>query len=912
MDREQFHFTAAPSPKFQMGRAIAVLIATSALVVLVAAIPARRLYMALLQGGAFWIHMPPWFQGAFAGCLMLVPFALIAQIVMLLPRSGIAGVPKWPMHKPIALTLIPMLAFAGYLGPARAGTAPNDKTKATVTPLEASYIQFQRAILSNPAGEALTRPQAAERLPYLLDTASSMEEELQKETFDPQAVVDSVGDDPASLYAWVRDKTFFVPYRGALRGPVGVLMDRLGNSLDRSLLLAELLTLAGYQVRFAHATLAQQQVSGLLAKIRAAAAPDNRPSRSAPSSGPSEVKFIEEYAGNFQISSAPLNKAVLQLRKELDKLAADASSQAGEQARELRTIIGDSAADKDDQRLSNAIADHWWVQMEQDGKWIDLDPTSSDAKLGQAVRAPQETFEVGTLPEEAYCTVDVHLVVERWAEDGLKEHEVMSHCLRPAELNEQEVVLSHVPFNWPAKLSLKRDEGIDRLKAAVLGVHEWLPILRVGADLLSHASFNENGEIDEQPAITGEAEAPSGDALALLGGTEKAPDKAEKRKRTPPRGSGVLTAEWVDYEIGVPGSRPRRIRRELFDLIGPAARASGKITAAPASEADRFARGLLLLGQTAVLVQKGQPSPEYLAHLTLRWLQTTRDELLSALEAEPPPAQEEGNRLLASMLPASDMLWSYALLRFTTSSVGPDIYIDTPNVVTVRTTPAVDSEGRLVRRDLFDIVANDVAVRAGVKEGPFAIRLGQGVADTNAERLVLAGSAVSANTLDLFSSAAAQGLKPILVSGSDESWGKTGWSPDAAARVKKDIADHFAVIVPPQPVAVGGLKRIGWWRVDRQTGTCVGVMDSGFHQAMAEKVSTDRVPTTMQYAEFCYRQMTPPGQAALAKVMVSYGSFGLADLAVAFIMGGLIFGLAGYALGVFDRPPPPNVRGVPG
>jgi len=902
MDRQQFRFAAAPSPRFQMGRAIAVLIATSALVVLVAAIPARRLYLALLHGGAFWMHLPPWFQGAFAGCLMLVPLGLVAQIAMAIPRTGIAGVPKWRTYKPIALALIIAVVIAYCVGPATAGTVPGDKTEAAVTPLEASYILFLRALLSNPSGEALTRAQAAERLPYLLDTASNMEEELQKETFDPQAVVDSIGDDPAALFGWVRDKTFYVLYRGALRGPVGVLMDRLGNSLDRSLLLAELLTLAGYEVRFAHATLDQQTVDGLLAKIRPIAAPDRRQSRSAASSGSPEVKLIEEYAGNFEIPSAPLTKAMLELRNESEKFAADASRHVGEQFRELRTIIGDSAADKDDQRLSKTIADHWWVQMEKDGKWIDLDPTASDSKLGQAIRAPQETYEVGTLPEEAYCTVDVHLVIERWAEDGLKEREVMTHCLRPAELNEQEVVLYHVPLDWPANLSLRPEEGIGPLKKAVLGVHEWLPIIQVGADLISHASFNENGEIKEQPAITGAVEAPAADLGGLLGGTDEKASKEDKRRRTPSRENGVLTAEWVDYEIGVPGSPPRRIRRESFDLIGPAARAARKPAATPTSEADRLARGLLLLGQTAILIQKSQPSPEFLAHLSLQPLQTARDELLSALEADTPPEREEGNRLFASMLPASDMLWKYALSRFTTSSVGQDVYIDTPNIVTVRTAASMDSEGRLVYQELVDIVANDVAVRSGVKEGPFVVRLGQGVADTNAERLVLAGSPAVTNTLDLFSAAAAQALKPILVSRLDDPWSQIGWPTDAVARVRNDIADHFAVIVPPQPVAVDGLKRAGWWRVDLRTGTCVGVMDTGFH-----------AQEYVQFVKYLMAQLlTKPGASVLAHVMTNAPGLGIGDLLIFGALCGLMGGLAGYALGLFNRPAPPNVRGVPG
>src|SRR5258708_5726834 len=78
---------------------------------------------------------------------------------------------------------------------------------------------------------------------------------LDRQQFDPQAVVEQMGRDPQKLFAWVRDNTQLRPYRGALRGPSGVLMDRFGNSLDRSLLLAEMLHGIGYESRLANATL---------------------------------------------------------------------------------------------------------------------------------------------------------------------------------------------------------------------------------------------------------------------------------------------------------------------------------------------------------------------------------------------------------------------------------------------------------------------------------------------------------------------------------------------------------------------------------------------------------------------------------------------------------------------------------
>src|SRR5882724_2295615 len=93
---------------------------------------------------------------------------------------------------------------------------------------------------------------------------TKVDRDLPRDTFDPQAVIQKVGNDPVKLFEWVRDQTSYVPYRGSLRGPIGVLMDRNGNSLDRALLLARLLSLTGQQVRLAHGTIAADKARSLL------------------------------------------------------------------------------------------------------------------------------------------------------------------------------------------------------------------------------------------------------------------------------------------------------------------------------------------------------------------------------------------------------------------------------------------------------------------------------------------------------------------------------------------------------------------------------------------------------------------------------------------------------------------------
>ena len=122
---------------------------------------------------------------------------------------------------------------------------------------------------------AQTKPHPAEDLERLARKAdgilSVLQETVQEipgDTFDLPAIVDRAGANPGRLFQWVRDNTSLVPYVGALRGPRGVLMDRLGNSLDRSLLLSELLRLAGVRTRIVGGSLSEEQAQRLLDRCR--------------------------------------------------------------------------------------------------------------------------------------------------------------------------------------------------------------------------------------------------------------------------------------------------------------------------------------------------------------------------------------------------------------------------------------------------------------------------------------------------------------------------------------------------------------------------------------------------------------------------------------------------------------------
>jgi hypothetical protein len=135
-------------------------------------------------------------------------------------------------------------------------------------PVRAQQAGATAAAPADVTQTAEARAAAAEQFDRSVNAIADAARQAPRDRFDVQWVVNHVGADPVKLFEWVRDQTAWVPYRGVLRGEAGVLMDRLGNSLDRALLLAALLKASGQPVRLAHGTIAAAETPALLSKIR--------------------------------------------------------------------------------------------------------------------------------------------------------------------------------------------------------------------------------------------------------------------------------------------------------------------------------------------------------------------------------------------------------------------------------------------------------------------------------------------------------------------------------------------------------------------------------------------------------------------------------------------------------------------
>ena len=85
---------------------------------------------------------------------------------------------------------------------------------------------------------------------------------------DPRIVslAATLGNDPAQIFAYVRDSIGIDLYGGSLRGARGTLASHAGNALDRAALGVELLRAAGYTAHYAQGTLTDSTAQRVIAR----------------------------------------------------------------------------------------------------------------------------------------------------------------------------------------------------------------------------------------------------------------------------------------------------------------------------------------------------------------------------------------------------------------------------------------------------------------------------------------------------------------------------------------------------------------------------------------------------------------------------------------------------------------------
>ena len=810
-----------------VARGVVILLAIYALAALGMAIRDQATFASLFQGGAVWQRLPNWLQGTFVGALGLLPLAILAQITRFAETLRRKEPVRLLVHQTTALVMALVMALSNVILLPRQHQEPVSTVSLAGL---AELAERQRAEIAGLLGitaqsSPLTKPEFDRRWTALTMAVQETVNRLDRTSYDPAAVIAQVGRDAKGLFQWVRDNTQLVPYSGVLRGPTGVLMDKVGNSLDRSLLLVSLLQASGSKARLAHAKLSSGQTSELLRRWSSIAVARRQAARN-----PVEVvkPVIDAYSKTLGLPSADLLSRYGVVQAAAAEVRRATVNRTDEQSRSVAAAVSASARTRSNDE--QAASDHWWAQLQDGADWLDLDPALPAGSLGDRVLPAAETLAGNKLPPSLYHEVRIKVVIEQTTPTKRQERVVLARTIRPSELFGVPVSISNLPLTsaMPRRLNPEKDplEGLIRAAEAE---KEWVPVLQVGAEFYTDKAFSVHGSIE--PLNTAVKRGgpllpnPVGEVVGLLGGAED--------RQTGGDGEGQLSAEWIDYEIHVPGQQARTVRRELFDEIGPGSRADANPQRHPLAESEVRDRAISLLSYTEILPIVCHLPSSYVFWLKAKALLANAPIFKTFLEQK----DRLGNavEVLTKASPIPGPLYDLAVMRHTLNPTGGDSYLAEPNIFSSHAGLSRDGTGSVGVYQAFDIVANRVSVLDAPSLDPFTVRLRQGVYDTNAEAFTLEATACCGQWAKGVSGAAAA-YEASLRSGavwvridSKNQLPTLSVPDDVRARMAADLESGLLIVAPRE---AGG--DAAWWRVDPVSGETLGVGTRGWGSATTE------------------------------------------------------------------------------
>ena len=260
-------------------------------------------------------------------------------------------------------------------------------------------------------------------------------------------------------------------------------MERLGNSLDRALLLLDLLAEAGHDAQLAHGTLTRERALEILDKAVPPPQDFFYP-RLRPPPTESDKEALKEYAAEFGLDEKALVKVIEDEQGKRAGLARRISDRDKELVPKILAAVEkyrkqDTEGEKN--TLVEGVRDHWWVQYKGETGTVDLDPTLRDSPPGKSLTACTETKEVDGLPRSLHHSVILRDMIERWKGGRLEKQEVLRYEFRrPSSSDSGSSSPTRRPMGPGAKDVLGQKEPKKRLHDMILAQKEWTPVLKVG------------------------------------------------------------------------------------------------------------------------------------------------------------------------------------------------------------------------------------------------------------------------------------------------------------------------------------------------------------------------------------------------------------------------------------------------
>ena len=634
---------------------------------------------------------------------------------------------------------------------------------------------------------------------------------LGQGTFDVEAVHEAVGQEPEALARWVREQTTHVPYQGLVRGEFGVLQDRLGNHLDRAMLLGRLIEASGRAVRL---EVLSSQDTPLSSRSL-----DERP-RPQPVTLSEGTRELLVRLGTLPDEPASLSSRLPGWNRFDQDLQARAVSL-------MERLAGDPGfpgwheQDYKQESSGDPSVRVWWEDDQERWVAIDLgDVAPGEGETSQAQAAPAEDSQSLSSVSRRYAhRYEIEVVAERWHEGRFERITLLEHDLEAHALAMQAIRVGVIPEEFEVDDFYMGDTN-QALAQDLLANTAWVPYLRYGEELVLGDIIDDEGRVRDpmQPAQARQLE----EATNLLGGIGLG-GRAEED------GSGdAFTGLSLEVTHRHGDEVLNRLSRPWFSL------ATEETPPFELEPGDRLERAVALVRDTNMLLQVAEPSEALLLRMELSAFLNNAQSLQGMIMGLEMDDFELVEGAVHELLDLPQTAMQFARHRFTASLNPGRFYIGEPNLLIEHTGLKQTSEGF---RDYRAIDLAHVPLHLGPSgDDARHQRFSQGVLETllEAELLAQRNSAPDRDRV-LDGENAALHLETALASGVTGAW----LSPEQVHRLdelalpllpQRAIQEqldkghhlHFPLLDSLDDWREGESYPLAWWAVDPQSGHALG------------------------------------------------------------------------------------------
>ncbi len=637
------------------------------------------------------------------------------------------------------------------------------------------------------------------------DLVKLLRKNVNRSAFDLDTLLETLDYDHQNIVSFVRDRIAYEAYEGLLRGPRGTLMSQAGNTLDQAVLLAKLLNDAGYDARVVRGKLAEAERSALTREMARTHLPT-------PPLGDVEAALAVLEARDLvrKLTEEERQQIADKLNKEPDIRSMAEYAQFEETTERLteRLNLADRPMAGDQSGLTPGEEGYFWVEYRAEAAqpWEAVHPAFSSP--GSAPSPQAESVMSDSVPEAMQHRLRVQMYIERRVGGQLETLPVSDPWERPV------ANLSGAALTFGALPNTLFEPGSSALSPTKVAERSSFFIPIFGGRVAEGARyFDLLGNIIDPIAATAAASGvfqqvgeAFGKALGELGNAEDVP---------------ALTAHWIDLTVLAPGGNEQSYRRFLFDRIGPAKRAEGRVD--DPLEQLSGEELLAFLRSNTLMVSTGRTPRSLALDSVLEEFQEDRTaiDLLLSGQSSPDIGSSGVDAMTGHWVGHLSLMSRFDLVERWSERLR--IYRDGPMLAIHSSGPAGGNK-TMARVDIVSNPRRALELHDdGFKPSPGAM-IAAGVWETLVEGSYLASSTDQKNTARVLDAARRDDISVLTVTSPDQ-LAQLTMSDDARSVLAAEIERGFYAVVPESTPS--GLAQTGWWRVHPETGQTLGQLDDG-------------------------------------------------------------------------------------